>query len=157
MKSKIRFDLSRRRFHPIWLIIGAIVGRAVGLFWGLNLNFWYFATPGALIGWQIFGAIACALLCSFMMTSNVSLHTKGAILGLGIGFGVSLYGGELWSYGQTGRTPAGLQGMIAAEGIFLDWLVQHSAWLGLVIGWIIGAVVSRRRRSTVSVESVEGD
>jgi hypothetical protein len=154
--KNLRFDISPRRLSPLWLIVGALIGRAVGLFGGLNFAFWYFASPGSLIGWQVFGAFVCGLFCSFLMTSNASLHTKGALLGLGVGFAAAFYGGEMWAYMQPGRNPSGLQGMIAAEGIFLDWLVQHCAWLGLVVGWITGAVISRKHRALKTVETTVG-
>ena len=151
--KKSGFDFSVKRLQPVWLIVGVLIGHALGLFGGLNLGLWYFASPGALIGWQIFGAVFCALFCSFMMTSNAPAQTKGAVLGMGIGFALAFYVGDFWTYLQPDRDPAGPQGMIAAEGIFFDWLMQHAAWLGLIVGWVVGNFISRKTSAKIKQEA----
>ncbi len=141
-----RFDISLRRFYPLWLIAGALIGRALGLVGGLNFSFWYFAHPAALVGWQVLGAIASALFTSFLMTSRVPLQTKGAVLGLGIGFAAAIYAGEIQSALRPAMGSRGLGGMPVGEGILFEWAYMHLAFLGAVVGWIIGAVIARRRR-----------
>ncbi|HDS29977.1 MAG TPA: hypothetical protein ENN67_02920 [Firmicutes bacterium] len=147
-----RFDISPRRLSFPWLVAGAVIGRALGMFIGLNVAFWYFATSASLIAWQVSGAFFCGLFLSFLMTSKAAYQTKGALLGLGAGFAIAFYSGEIWSFMQPGRDPAGLQGMLASEGIFFDWMVQHGSWLGLIIGWIAGALISKKRRSVQTLE-----
>ena len=141
-----RLDISPRRFHPLWMILGVVIGAALGHLGAMNFAFWYFASPSAIVLWKIFAAVACALFASFLMTSDAPPRLKGAILGMGIAFAVVFYCGELWSVLQTGRSPAGLAGMSVAEGIFFEWLIIHATLLGLIAGWIVGAVVSRGRR-----------
>ncbi len=147
--KNIRFDISPRRFHPLWLIIGAVIGRALGLILGLNLHAWYFATTSALIEWQIFGAIVCALFVSFLMTSRAIPQLKYALLGIGIGFAFATYTGEMWTVLQSGRDHGGLAGMTVDEGIFFDWLLTHIALFGAIIGLIACAVISRRHKKPV--------
>ena len=144
---KSRFDISRTRFHPVWLIVGALIGRGLGLVGGLNFAFWYYSDPGAVLGWQIFGAIAGAIFCSFLMTSKSTPQLKGAILGLGIGFALACYIGETWSHVAPDRTPANLVTMSFGEGIVYEWTYMHASWLGLIIGWITGAIISRRTQT----------
>jgi hypothetical protein len=144
---RIMFDISRKRFHPGWLILGAIVGNGLGYFGAMQFGFWYFTVESTRIGWQIFGAIACALFSSFAMTSDATSHTKGAVLGLGLGFSVAFYGGMIWIHMQPARAVGGLAGMTFAEGIFYDWLIMHLSWLGAIVGWIVGAVIAGRRRA----------
>jgi hypothetical protein len=146
--KKVEFDISVKRFDPGWLLLGVLVGRALGLVGGMNFSFWYFASPGALIFWQVFGAVVCALFTSFLMTSRATLHLKGALLGMGICFAIVLYSGEIWALLQTGRSSSGLAGMRADEGIFFEWILLHSAWLGIIAGWIVGALISRRNRNS---------
>ena len=145
MKASL-FDISLRRLHPLWLVAGALIGRALGLVGGLNFSFWYFAHPAALVGWQVFGAIAGALFASFLMTSRVPLQTRGAVLGLGIGFAVALYGGEIQAALRPAMGSKGLAGMPVGDGVFFEWAFMHLAFLGAVAGWIIGAAIARKRR-----------
>ena len=153
----IKFDITIKRFHPVWLLLGALIGRALGLVGWLNFSFWYFASPSALIGWQIIVAIVCALFYSFLMTSRTTPHTKGALLGLGVCFAIALYGGEIWASMQAGRSPGGLIGMPAGEGIFFEWILIHSAWFGVIVGWIIGALISRgHRKAAIISEEANG-
>ena len=154
-----RFDISLRRFHPLWLIAGALIGRALGLVGGLNFSFWYFANPAALIGWQVFGAITGALFASFLMTSRVPLQTKGAVLGLGIGFAAAIYGGEIQSALRPSMGSRGLAGMPVGEGIFFEWAYMHLAFLGAVVGWIISAAIARKRRKAhlIAQQSTPGE
>lgn len=139
-------DLSRRRFHPGWVLLGAVIGRSLGLVGGMNFAFWYFADPTALLWWQILGTVVGALFLPLAMTSSATLHTKGAILGLGAGFGVAAYGVEIWAYLLPSEGSAGLAGITVAQGIFVEWIMTHGAWLGLVIGWVVGAAIHRRRK-----------
>ena len=83
--SSINFDISPRRFNPIWLVAGLLSGRALGYVAGMNFGFWFFATTSSLIFWQITGAIFIALLFSFVMTSEVPRQVKYAVVGFGIG------------------------------------------------------------------------
>lgn len=145
------FEISRRHYHPGWLVTGAVIGRAAGLMLGLNLGFWYLADPVNLIAWQITGAIITAILCSMVMTSDTTVQTKGALLGLGIGFAVAVYSGEIWINMQAGRDADGFRAFEYAEGIFFEWYYQHMSFLGLIIGWITGVVISRRRHPGGSV------
>ena len=144
--NRFEIDLSNRRFHPVWLFLGAIVGRAAGLVLGLNLGFWYQADPRAVFVWQLLGAFAGALFYSFLMTSSSPVQTKGAILGLGSGFSLALYGAEIWASLQHDRVVHDLTSLTYAEGIYTEWLMIHSAWLGLAIGWIAGALIARKIR-----------
>ncbi len=140
-----RFDITRKRFHPLWLLLGAIIGRGLGLIGGLNFAFWYYSDPGVVLAWQIFGAIVVALFYSFLMTSKSSLQLKGGLLGLGIGFALALYGGEIWAHIAPDRERANLVTMSFDEGLVLEWVYMHSAWLGLIVGWITAIIISRRR------------
>jgi len=135
------FDISRGRFHPLWLIVGLLIGRAIGLITGLDLGFWYFAHTASLIAWQVAGAIFFALLVSFMMTSDLVRQVKYALLGFGIGCAVCLYVGEIWSI-RSGS----ISSITAGEGIFFDWLLIHSAAVGAIVGFIIGHVMWKRSR-----------
>ncbi|MFH1675481.1 MAG: hypothetical protein ABIC40_00550 [bacterium] len=144
------FEISRERFNPLWLIVGLIIGRAIGLFGGLNLGFWYIADPVKLIWWQIFGAVMTSLFCSFLMTSRASVILKWSLIGMGIGFAVGVYGGEVKSLFQSGQEIRGLKGIDFGAGIFMDWYVQHLAILGLFIGWITSAAVYRKRGLPIS-------
>ena len=154
--SRPRLDLSRRRFHPGWLILGAVIGRSLGLIGGMNFAFWYFADPTTLAAWQILGAILGALFLSLVMTSSSTPHTKGGILGLGLGFAAASYSAELWAWLRTGASSAGLAGITVAQGIFVEWLMLHGAWLGGLIGWIVGAAIHRKRRTVLPrVEAAE--
>jgi hypothetical protein len=153
--GKVRLDISSRRFHPVWLIIGALIGAGLGRYSGMNFAFWYFANPAVLIMWQILGAIAFALFASFLMTSDVSPALKGSLLGAGIGFACAFYGASIWTmFPPEGGSP-GLAGISVANGIFLDWLILHASILGFFVGWIAGAVAARRNRaqSTADVTS----
>ena len=143
--DKLGFDITGRRFNPIWLILGALSGRAIGLYGAMDFGQWYFVANDASIGWQIFGAIAGALLCSFIMTSDVPFHTKGALLGLGIGFAIAVYGAEIYLMLNKKYLSASLSQMDAAEGIFYDWVFMHLAWLLCFVGWIVGAIIWRRK------------
>jgi hypothetical protein len=151
----VAIDLSRKRFNPLWLVVGALIGRAAGLILGLNLDFWYFAGTRALWFWQIVLTILGALFYSFLMTSDSDTRLKGALLGLGAGFSAVVWGGEFWTALQH-RTPPGLQGMTVAEGIFFEWLMMHAGWLGLFIGWIIGAAINRKNRATAVQPKPDG-
>lgn len=141
---KIRLDISAKRFHPAWLILGALIGRCVGLIGGLNFGFWYFSDPAALIGWQIFAAVVSALFISFLMTSEATYHTKGAILGLGIGFAAVTYGCEIYLYIKGNEDVRWLTDLNVADGILFEWVYMHAAWISCVIGWIIGAVINKK-------------
>ena len=150
------FEISKKRFNPIWLAVGLIIGRAIGLFGGLNLGFWYFADPVKLIWWQIFAAIATSIFCSLLMTSRASVILKWALLGMGIGFAVGVYGAEIKSLIQSGQEIRGLEGLDYGIGIFTDWYIQHLAFLGLIAGWISSAAVYRRKGLSISKsESIE--
>ena len=140
----VRFEISRRRFHSGWLVLGAVYGSALGHYGALNFAYWYFAKGGAIVGWMIFGAIAGALFISFLMTSNATLHTKGAILGLGAGATIAFLSCAIWAATQTGRDPGGLQGISVGEGVFMEWIIMHGTFLGIILGWIAGAIISRR-------------
>jgi len=154
--KKLEIDLTSERFHPVWLFVGALIGRAAGLELGLNLGFWYFADPAAVIVWEVLGVFSGALFFSFMMTSSADMRLKGAILGLGIGFSTALYGGEIWAAFQH-RAVRGLTGMSVAEGIFFEWVLMHASWLGCAVGWITGAAIRRRgRRPVASGEAANG-
>jgi len=145
--GKVRLDISARRFHPGWLIVGAFIGAGLGRYSGMDFAFWYFANPTALIMWQILGAIVIALLSSFLMTSDASPALKGSLLGAGIGFACAFYGASIWAmFPSEGNSP-GLAGISVAEGIFLAWLILHATILGFFAGWIAGAVINRRRRA----------
>jgi hypothetical protein len=139
----VTIDLSLRRFSPLWLLVGALIGRAAGLILGMNIDFWYFTDARALWFWQIALTILGALFYSFLMTSDSDTRLKGSLLGLGAGFGIAAYGGELWASLQH-RTPPGLKGITVAEGIIYEWLMMHGAWLGVLVGWIIGSAVRRK-------------
>lgn len=139
-----RFDISAKRFNPLWLIVGAIIGRAIGLIAGLNFQHWYFATAGPVIGWQVFGMIFFALFFSFLMTSNAGLNLKFGLLGLGAAFAIVLYGGEIWAMFQAGRSPAWFTGMTTSEGIFFEWLLIHATWIGGIVGMIVGLIVQKK-------------
>lgn len=139
-----RFDISAKRFNPLWLIVGAVIGRAIGLIGGLNFQQWYFATAGPVVGWQVFGMIFFALLFSFLMTSNAGLNLKFGLLGLGIAFAIALYGGEIWAMFQAGRSPAWFTGMTTSEGIFFEWLLIHTTWIGGIVGMIAGLIVQKK-------------
>jgi len=149
----VSIDLSLRRFSPLWLLVGALIGRAAGLILGMNIDFWYFTDARALWFWQIALAILGALFYSFLMTSDSDTRLKGSLLGLGAGFGLAAYGGELWASLQH-RTPPGLKSITVAEGIIYEWLMLHGAWLGVLIGWIIGSAIRRKNlRNAVQPES----
>jgi hypothetical protein len=150
--NKLTFDISRRRFSPLWLLIGAVIGRSLGLSLGLNLGFWYFASIPSVMAWQICVAVIAALFYSFLMTSPATRATKGALLGLGSGFAVAMMIAEIWS-NMPGRIAGGLVGLSVSEGIFIEWAIMHSTWLGLIIGWIIGASADRRIRRMPQNES----
>lgn len=142
----ISFDISLRRLHPVWLIVGAVIGRAAGLMAGLNFAFWFNANPSTLVAWQIFGAIAVALFLSIVMTSNVIPHIKGGILGLGTGFALAFYSGEIRAIGIDNPDRSGLPAMNFGDAIFFEWVYMHSAWIGAIIGIAIGAYLARKKR-----------
>lgn len=151
--TKSRLDISLRRFRPSWLILGALIGTALGKYGGMNFAFWYFASPIAVIGWQIFGAIVGALFVSLLMTSAQSRVLKASILGAGIGFACAFYGASVWAMFPSNADPPGLAGISVAEGIFLDWLILHSAIFGFFIGWIVGALIARRGHAVAENEA----
>lgn len=140
-----RFDISRSRFSPLWLIVGLVFGRAVGLIAGLNVAQWNFAEPAPLFFWQFFTAIASALFFSFLMTSKSPLNLKYGLLGLGGAFAFAVYSGEIWSMAQPGRDPAWLTTMTTSEGIFYEWYIIHMAWVGGIAGMITGLVILKKR------------
>jgi hypothetical protein len=150
--TKYDIDLSNRRFNILWLLVGALIGRALGLILGLNLGMWYFADHTGVIAWQVFGVFTVSLFTSFMMTSDAPSQTKGAILGMGTMFAVAVYGGEVWM--AMHHLSNGYAGLSVAEGIFFEWVWMHSSWLGLVIGWIIGARIAKRRSLVSAAETV---
>lgn len=139
-----RFDISAKRLNTLWLIVGAIIGRAIGLIAGLNFQHWYFATAGPIVGWQVFGIIFFALFFSFLMTSNARLNLKFGLLGLGAAFAIAMYGGEIWAMVQAGRSPAWFTGMTTSEGIFFEWLLIHATWIGGIVGMIVGLIVQKK-------------
>jgi hypothetical protein len=143
--SKFEIDLSNERFHPVWMLVGALIGRAAGLMLGMSLGNWYIADPGAVIVWQILGIFVGAMFYSFMMTSDAGLRLKYSLLGLGTFFALAMYGGEIWTMFQH-REVRGLGGMEYSEGIFFDWFVTHSGVLGGIVGWIMGNVIVRRQK-----------
>lgn len=142
---KSRFDISPKRFSILWLIAGIVIGRAVGLIAGLNVQQWYFASTAPLVLWQIFSAIICSLLCSFLMTSKAGLNLKFGLLGLGASFAFAVYSGEIWSMVQPDRSPAWLTGMTVSEGIVFDWCIIHMAWIGSLAGLITGLIIQKKQ------------
>jgi hypothetical protein len=150
------FDISLRRFSPIWLVAGAVMGREVGLISGLSSAFWYFSQANALIAWQIIAAILCALFISFLMTSSAPYSVKGAILGLGLGFALTAIFGEIWIAFQSDRSAPGLTGMNVSEGIFYDWLYTHNSWLGLLTGFFTGRSIQNKKKKVLSQNIAEG-
>lgn len=143
MKSFFKkFDINKNRFNPKWLIVGAIIGRYIGLLGGLDIGMWALADSAALIGWQILGAVIGALFFSFLMTSKSPFQTKGALLGLGIGMTAGIISAEF----QTAISgKGGLQNMPVDMGIWYDWLIMHLGWIGCISGWIIGAVLWKKK------------
>jgi hypothetical protein len=142
---KTSFDISQSRFKLLWLIIGLVIGRAVGLIACMNFYQWYFVKTTPLVMWQIFMAVVCAIFYSFLMTSKERLPMKYGLLGLGAGFAFGVYSGEIWSMVQPDRSPAWLTGMLTAEGIFYEWYFTHLAWAGGVAGMITGIVITRKK------------
>lgn len=140
-----KLDISRKRFHPLWLIIGALIGWAFGYYSGLDFGQWYFASGGWVLFWEIVFAIFSSLFYSFMMTSNAPLHTKGAILGLGTGFAFTVYAGEIYMAFIEKSPATHIYQMSFGEGIFYDWVFMHFGWFGCIAGWIIGTVVHKKR------------
>ena len=150
----IKFDISKRRFSPLWLIVGAIIGRAAGLMAGMNFALWYFAQPSVLLGWQIFGVIAGALFLSFVMTSDVIPHLKWGIFGLGAGFALAFYIGEIHAAMSAAAAGKGLAGLVYGDAIFFDWTYMHAAWVGTILGIIAGGIIARRRAKSPSSSNV---
>jgi len=148
MKS-IKFDISRERFHPVWLVAGLIIGRTFGYVTGMNLSSWYFANMSAVVVWQIIGAIFTALIISFMMTSDLVRQVKYALFGYGAGFALALYGGEIW-----GLSHDGLSGLTAGEGVYFEWLLLHGGFLGAAVGFITGHVTSKRITGSTTSEEL---
>jgi hypothetical protein len=143
--NKLEIDLSNERFHPVWLLVGGLIGRAAGMWLGMEVGFWYIADPRAVIVWEILGVLSGALFYSFLMTSGAGIRLKSSLLGLGAFFSIAVYGGEIWTVFQH-REVRGLTGMDYAEGIFYEWVVLHSSLLGTLVGLIVGNILSRKRR-----------
>jgi hypothetical protein len=141
--NKLQIDLSNERFHPVWLLVGALIGRAGGLLLGLCLGFWYVADNASVIMWEILGIFAGALFYSFLMTSTTGIRLKGGLLGLGIGLAIAAYGGEIWAMFQH-REVRGLIGMTYADGIFFEWVILHLSVSGCFIGWFIGNMIYKK-------------
>ena len=152
----IQFDISIRRFNPVWLITGAVIGRAAGLMAGMNFALWFFAQPSVLLGWQIFGAIAGALFLSFVMTSDAIPHVKWGIFGLGGGFALVFYIGEILAALSPGASVKGLAGMGYGEAIFFEWAYIHAAWIGAIIGIVAGSIIAKRQSGQKKVKEETG-
>lgn len=150
--KKTGLTISRSRFQVIWMVTGAVIGWAAGTILGLNLGLWYFVQPGNLIFWQVISSLFCMFFYTFLMTSSSSPQMKGAILGMGILFSIAVYGGEIWAMVQD-RPVRWITSMTVAEGIFYEWLIMHSAWLGIALGWIIGAGIERKQKKLSSFSS----
>jgi hypothetical protein len=145
--NKFQIDLSNERFHPVWLLVGALIGRAGGLLLGLCLGFWYVADKPSVVVWEILGIFAGALFYSFLMTSKSGTRLKGGLLGLGTGLAIAAYGGEVWAMFQHTEV-RGLTGMMYSDAIFFEWVILHLSVTGCIVGWIIGNVIYRRRQKT---------
>ncbi len=150
-----RFEISLSRFNIIWLIAGAIIGRALGYVLGMDLGFWYFTDTGPLLGWQITLGIVSALFYSFMMTSKFPPYLKGAVLGAGLGFALMHYGGELRAMAPPEGSLPGLANLDVGSGIFTDWLYIHSTMVGGFIGLIIGYIITWRAAKSHSTSLSE--
>jgi len=147
----MKFDITKKRFNPVWLIVGAITGRAFGLIFGMNVGFWHVAEPGVVITWQVLGVVAFALLTSFMMTSDIPVQTRWTLLGFTIGFALAAYGTEIWSLGLSEREVQGLRGITVGEGIFLEWMFLHAGLFGGIAGWITGAAWNRKQNKQTDI------
>jgi hypothetical protein len=150
---KSRFDISLSRFNILWLIVGLVIGRAAGLFGGLNVNEWHFASTLSLVLWQIFSAVFAAIFLSFLMTSKAALNLKYGLLGLGAFFALAVYSGEIWSMVQPDPSPAWVTGMTTSEGIFYEWFVIHMSWIGGIAGIITGLVILKKQSALKSIQT----